>query len=73
MISEFSASPLVCKGEVVCRPIVDPVVTRRLFIAVSSERPTTTAQRAVVEVARDLILESVGKNTLASTRPVEET
>ncbi|MEO0959234.1 MAG: LysR substrate-binding domain-containing protein, partial [Pseudomonadota bacterium] len=70
LISRFSAQPLWREGAVVCRTISDPVVTRRLFIALSSERPMTTAQKTVVEVARDLILESVAKDAWPGTRPI---
>ena len=43
LISKFSAFPLIRTGDVFCRPISDPVVTRQLFIVSSSERPKTTA------------------------------
>lgn len=71
LISRFSALPLLRTGAVVCRPITDPTVTRRLSIATSSERPTTTAQKAVIGVARGLIREGVASKSLPGARPIQ--
>lgn len=68
LISRFSALPLSRNGEVVCRPINDPVVSRQLFIASSSERPKTTAQQTVFRAVQDLILESLASGDLPGAR-----
>lgn len=72
LISRFSAGPLRRERAVLCRTISDPVVARRLYIATSAERPVTTAQEAVVNAARDLILESLSTDIWPGTRPVLE-
>lgn len=68
LISRLSALPLTRNGEVLCRPINDPVVSRQLFIAASSERPKTTAQKTVVRAVQDLILESLASGELPGAR-----
>ena len=68
LISKFSALPLIRTGDVLWRPISDPVVTRQLFIMSSSERPKTTAQQTVVRMVEDLILESVASGDLPGVR-----
>ena len=68
LISRLSALPLTRNGEVLCRPINDPVVSRQLFIAASSERPKTTAQKTVVRSVQDLILESLASGELPGAR-----
>ena len=68
LVSEFSALPLSRNGNVVCRPINDPVVSRQLFVASSSERPKTTAQQTVVRVVRELMLESLASGDLPGAR-----
>jgi len=70
LISQFSAWPLRQEGHVLCRPIVDPVVTRRLVVAVSAERPTTTAQLLVADAAGGLILAQATQRDLTGTRLV---
>ena len=70
LISRFSALPLSRNGEVVCRPINDPVVSRQLFVASSSERPKTTAQQTVVRTVQDLILESLASGDLPGAQAV---
>ena len=68
LISKFSAQPLTQNGEVLCRPIIEPVVTRQLFIVTSSERPKTTAQQFVVRTAQNLILENLASGSLPGAR-----
>lgn len=68
LISRLSALPLTREGEVLCRPINDPVVSRQLFIASSSERPKTTAQKTVVRTVQDLILENLAAGNLPGAR-----
>ena len=68
LISQFSALPLTRSGDVLCRPISEPVVTRQLFIASSSERPKTTAQKTVVRTVKDLILENLASGNLPGAR-----
>ncbi len=68
LISRLSALPLTRNGEVLCRPINDPVVSRQLFIASSSERPKTTAQKTVVRTVQDLILENLASGNLPGAR-----
>jgi len=68
LISRFSALPLTRSGDVVCRPITDPIVSRQLFVASSSERPNTTAQQTVVRTVQDLILESLASGNLPGAR-----
>ena len=68
LISRFSALPLSRSGAVVCRPITDPVVSRQLFVASSSERPKTTAQQIVVRTVQDLINESLTAGNLPGAR-----
>ena len=68
LISRFSALPLTRTGEVICRQISDPTVTRQLFIAYSSERPKTTAQLTVIKVAQNLILENLASGNLPGAR-----
>ena len=68
LISRFSALPLTRTGEVICRQISDPTVTRQLFIASSSERPKTTAQLTVIKVAQNLILENLASGNLPGAR-----
>ena len=70
LISRFSALPLTQNGDVLCRPIVEPVVSRQLFIASSSERPKTTAQEAVVRTLHDLIKESLDSGNLPGARAI---
>ena len=53
LISKFSALPIIRTSDVLCRPIIDPVVTRQLFIVSSSERPKTTAQQTVVRMVQN--------------------
>ncbi len=73
LISKFSAMPLWRAGKVVCRPILDPVVTRRLFITVSSDRPTTTARKVVMEATRALVEQSVTSKDWPDTRLISPT
>ena len=68
LISKFSALPLIRTSEVLCRPIIDPVVTRQLFIVSSSERPKTTAQQTVVRMVQELIHESLASGNLPGAR-----
>jgi len=68
LISQFSAQPLTRNGDVLCRPISEPVVSRQLFIAASSERPKTTAQQFVARTAQDLILENLASGSLPGAR-----
>lgn len=72
LISKFSALPLWRDGTVVCRRINAPVVTRRLSIALSAERPTTTAQLAVAHAARDLFLEGFGEHAFPGARSIHK-
>lgn len=71
LVSKFSALPLWRAGKVVCRPIVDPNVTRRLFVAVSAERTTTTAQKVVRDMAADIVREKVGSQQWPDTIALE--
>ena len=71
LISRFSALPLSENDEVVCRPIKDPVVSRQLFVASSSERPKTTAQHTVIRAVQDLVLESLASGQLPGARAAE--
>lgn len=68
LISRFSALPLSENDEVVCRPIKDPVVSRQLFVASSSERPKTTAQKAVARTVQTLMIESLASGDLPGAR-----
>lgn len=68
LISKFSAFPLSQNGEVVCRPINDPIVSRRLFIITSSERPKTTAQQTVVRTLKEFFLDGLGSGKLPGAR-----
>jgi len=68
LISQFSALPLSRNGEVVCRPINDPVVSRQLFVASSSERPKTIAQQTVIRTVQDLIIENLACGKLPGAR-----
>lgn len=68
LVSEFSALPLVKNGDVVCRPINDPVVSRQLFVASSSERPKTTAQQTVVRAIQELFSASLAAGDLPGAR-----
>lgn len=70
LVSKFSALSLWRQGKVVCRRIVDPGVTRRLFIAASAERPITTAQNVVMEQAMAYIREKVACTDWPDTRQV---
>lgn len=70
LISRFSALPLSQSGDVVCRPINDPIVSRQLFVASSSERPKTTAQMTVIRTVQNLILESLTSGSLPGTRSI---
>ena len=63
-----SEAALTRSGDVLCRPISEPVVTRQLFIASSSERPKTTAQKTVVRTVKDLILENLASGNLPGAR-----
>ena len=68
LISQFSALPLFRSGDVVCRPINDPVVSRQLFVASSAERSKTTAQKTVISAVQDLILEGLAAGDLPGAR-----
>ena len=68
LISKFSALPIIRTSDVLCRPIIDPVVTRQLFIVSSSERPKTTAQQTVVRMVQELIHESLASGNLPGAR-----
>ena len=68
LVSEFSALPLVKNSDVVCRPINDPVVSRQLFVASSSERPKTTAQQTVVRAIQELFSASLAAGDLPGAR-----
>ena len=68
LISQFSALPLTRSGDVLCRPISEPVVSRQLFIASSSERPKTSAQKTVVRTLKEIILESLSFGNLPGAR-----
>lgn len=68
LISQFSALPLTRSGDVLCRPISEPVVSRQLFIASSSERPKTTAQKTLVRTLKEIILESLSSGNLPGAR-----
>ena len=68
LISQFSALPLSRSGDVVCRPINDPVVSRQLFVASSAERSKTTAQKTVISAVQDLILEGLTAGDLPGAR-----
>lgn len=68
LISQYSALPLTQKGDVVCRPINDPVVSRQLFVASSSERPKTTAQQTVIRAVQDLMFESLNSGAIPGAR-----
>ena len=70
LISRFSALPLTRTGDVVCRPINDPIVSRQLFIASSSERPKNTAQQTVVRTVQELIFESLASGKLPGARAI---
>ena len=71
LISKFSALPLWRQGKVVCRRVVEPNVTRRLFVAASAERPITHAQNVVFEQAVACIRASVTRKKWPDTRLVE--
>gem|GEM_PF-4030139 len=68
LISQLSALPLSRSGDVVCRPINDNVVSRQLFVASSAERSKTTAQKTVISVVQDLILEGLAAGDLPGAR-----
>ena len=68
LISKFSALPLWRERKVHCRRIVEPDVKRKLCIAVSSERPVTSAQQTVIDVASDYITRSVKEGIWPDTR-----
>ena len=68
LISQFSALPLTRSGDVLCRPISEPVVSRQLFIASSSERPKTIAQKVLVRTLKEIILESLSFGNLPGAR-----
>ena len=51
-----------------CRPINDNVVSRQLFVALSAERSKTTAQKTVISVVQDLILEGLAAGDLPGAR-----
>ena len=70
LISKFSALPLWRKGKVVCRRVVKPNVTRRLFVTASAERPITTAQSVVIEQAMACIKARVANKEWPDTRIV---
>lgn len=68
LISKFSALPLWRQNKVVCRPIVNPNVTRQLCIASNSERPVTTAQKVVMDIVASYINEAVVGGDWPDTR-----
>lgn len=70
LVSKLSALPLWQNGDVVCRPIVDPVVSRRLFVATSTERAVTTAQKTVATLAHNILSEMLAEHTIAQPRPI---
>lgn len=59
LISKFSALSLWKRGKVVCRPLADPQVTRKLFVARRAKSPTTSAIDVVIRVAEDTIQDRV--------------
>ena len=67
-LSRSPALPLSRSGDVVCRPINDNVVSRQLFVALSAERSKTTAQKTVISVVQDLILEGLAAGDLPGAR-----
>jgi LysR family nitrogen assimilation transcriptional regulator len=73
LISKFSALPLWRQGKVVCRPVVEPVVSRQLCIASSSERPVTTAQKVVMDIAARCVNEAVASGDWPDTRSLVST
>jgi len=68
LISKFSALPLWRENKVVCRPVANPNVTRQLCIAVSSDRPVTTAQKVVMDIATKHISAAVTNRNWSDTR-----
>lgn len=52
ILSYSTVHHLVQAGRIRAWPIVDPGLTRRLILATSSQRPTTTATRALVTLVR---------------------
>ena len=68
LISRFSALPLTRNGDVLCRPITDPIVSRQLFVASNSERPKTSAQQTVIRTVKNLIFESLTSGSLPGAR-----
>ena len=68
LISKFSALPLWREKKVVCRPVIDPSVSRQLCIATNAERPGTTAQQVVMEIAGACITDAVRQGHWPDTR-----
>jgi LysR family nitrogen assimilation transcriptional regulator len=50
---------LVEEGRVKCWPIIEPRLTRELILSTSSQRPTTTATRALTGIVRHQVRELV--------------
>lgn len=53
------AHDLVEEGRVKCWPIIEPRLTRELILSTSSQRPTTTATRALTSIVRNQVSELV--------------
>jgi LysR family nitrogen assimilation transcriptional regulator len=51
------AHDLIEEGRIQCWPIVEPRLTRQLIMATSSQRPTTTATRALTNMVRSQVRE----------------
>ncbi|MCC7275579.1 MAG: LysR family transcriptional regulator [Alphaproteobacteria bacterium] len=61
ILSYSSVHHLVEDGRIRTWPIVEPDLTRQLILATSSQRPTTTATRALTELVRRQVRELVRK------------
>lgn len=71
LISKCSALAPWRAGLVVCRPIVEPPVTRRLFVAVRADSPRTKAENAVVREVVAIVRDGVTSGNWPDARMVE--
>jgi LysR family nitrogen assimilation transcriptional regulator len=65
LLSYGPARHLVEAGRMRSWSIVDPVLTRQLILATSSQRPTTAATRALAQMVRQQIKDLVGRGLWA--------
>jgi len=65
LLSYGPARHLVEAGRMRSWSIVDPVLTRQLILATSSQRPTTTATRALAQMVRQQIKDLVQRGLWA--------